>query len=328
MPSQRTRPRRRIALTVLALTAALTGVSVTGAQAGPSAAPVQITVEDVRSSVVPPASEGAPRDLLVAHEPFAVDVSFSAPISRSKSVTLQIDVSGGPAFTADSATRIVVAKGAIGGTFRSLALDAAANDVVLSVRAIAPAADVLTVAPGSSVQLQPRQALHVVRDVASLDLASFGLDARAGATVSKQGPGVACTATPEQPTCVDLVLPASAGNGDQVLFSTGVCGASVGCAPGRDLLQVLAVFELTKQNPATLIVKCDKTLCGVGPITGSVLQVSLAPDGALQPARACSRKGEIDQRLETCVDYVQSKRDGSGDTHLYWLVPRDARMSF
>jgi hypothetical protein len=36
----------------------------------------------------------------------------------------------------------------------------------------------------------------------------------------------------------------------------------------------------------------------------------------------------IDPGLETCVDYVQSRRDGSGDTHLYWLVPRDARMSF
>jgi hypothetical protein len=26
-----------------------------------------------------------------------------------------------------------------------------------------------------------------------------------------------------------------------------------------------------------------------------------------------------------CVDYVQSKRDGSGDTHLYLLTDRDMR---
>jgi hypothetical protein len=278
---------------------------------------------DVRSSVVPPDSKGAPEDLLVAHEPFAVDVSFSAPISRTEAVTLEITAPGGPAFTAASATRIVVPKGAVTGSFQQLALAAAANDVVLSVRAVAPVSEVLTVVPGSSLQLEPRQALHVARDVAS-----FAIDARRGATVSVQGPGVPCTATPEQPTCVDLVLPASAGNGSRALFTTGVCSTSVGCQPGRDVLQVLAVFELPKDDPATLVVKCDKTLCGVGPIPGTVLKVSLAPDGALQPAPACSRKGLIDQRLETCVDYVQSKRDGSGDTHLYWLVPRDARMSF
>jgi hypothetical protein len=280
-------------------------------------------VEDLRSSVVPPGSPGAPEDLLVARERFAVDVSFSAPISVSKSVTLEITVSGGPAFTGASATRIVVPKGAVGGSFDQLALDAAANDVVLSVRAVAPARDVLTVVPGSTLQLEPRQALNVARDVAS-----FEIDASSGATVSKQGPGVPCTATPEQPTCVDLVLPASAGNGTRALFSTGVCSDSVGCEPGRDVLQVLAVFELPKDNPATLVVKCDKTLCGVGPLTGSVLKVSLASDGALRAAPACGAKGVIDSGTETCVDYVQSKRDGSGDTHLYWLVPRDARMSF
>ena len=323
MPARRT-TARLIALIVLALITALTGVSATGAQAGPPpTAPVQITVQDVRSSVVTPASLGAPADLLVARERFAVDVSFSAPISTGKSVTLEITVTGGPAFTAASVTRVVVPKGAVGGSFEQLALDAAANDVVLSVRAIAPERDVLTVVPGSSLQLRPVQALNVARDVASIPV-----DLSTGATVSKLGPGRACTATPEQPTCVDLVLPASAGNGDRALFSTGVCSASVGCQPGRDVLQVLAVFELPKQNPATLIVKCDKSLCGLGSIAGTVLKVSLAPDGPLGAAPPCSAKGVIDPGLETCVDYVQSRRDGSGDTHLYWLVPRDARMSF
>jgi hypothetical protein len=325
MSSRRTPRRRLIAWTALALATALTGVSATGAHAGQaSAAPVQITVEDIRSEVVPPGSEGAPEDVLVAHELFSVDVSFSAPISRVTSVTLEIGVTGGPAFTAASATRIVVPKGAVRGSFEQLAVNAAANDVVLSVRAIAPARDVRTVLPGSSLQLEPRQALHVARDFASIPIT----DARGGAIVSKQGLGAACTATPEQPTCVDLVLPPSAGNGDQVLFTTGVCSASVGCEPGRDVLQVLAVFELPKQDPATLVVKCDKTLCGVGSITDNVLKVSLAPVGALRAAPACSAKGVIDDGVETCVDYVQSRRDGSGDTHLYWLVPRDARMSF
>jgi hypothetical protein len=325
MPLSSTRQRRILAVTVLALTAALTAASTgVAAHAGPpTAAPVQITVQDVRSTVVPPRTDGAPEDLLVAGAPFAVDVSFSAPISTSASVTLQVEVTGGPAFTAASSTRTVVPRGAVRGSFGQLVLDRAANDVVLTVRAIAPVREVLGVVPGSSLQLRPAQALHVVRDVTSVPI-----DAAGGTTVSRQGPGVPCTATPEQPTCVDLVLPASNGNGDRALFTTGVCSESVGCEPGRDVLQVLAVFELSKQQPATLVVKCDKSLCGVGSIQSSVLKVSLAADGALRPAPACSAKGVIDEALETCVDYVQSRRDGSGDTHLYWLVPRDARMSF
>lgn len=327
MTSDRTPPARRrrqllVAPTLFAVAVALTGLSATDARAqlatGP---PVIITVNNVRSSVLPPPSAGAPADLLVAQEPFAVDVSFTAggipkPISEFKAVTLEVSAAGGPGFTATSVTRVVVPKGAVGGTFAQLTLDAAANGVVLSVTATAPAKDVLSVVPGSSSQL----------DVAK-DYVSFAFQGVGGATVSREGPAVPCTATAARTTCVDLVLPPSANNGTQALFSTGVCSASVGCEPGRDVLQVLAVFGLTKQAPATLIVKCDKSLCGGGAIAGNVLKVSTAPSGPLIAAPACSSKGVIDEGVESCVDYVQSRRDGSGDTYLYWLVTRDARMS-
>ena len=323
-PTTRPAPRPLFVLIAVALTAALAGVTVTAAQAGPTPTPpVTISVTDVQSSVVPPVTPGAPADLLVAGESFAVVVSFTdssgalTPISENKSVTLEVSATGGPSFTNVAATKLVVPKGALGGTFTGLALDRASNDVVLSVRATAPAREVTGVVAGVSATLP------VARDFASFKIAGVG-----GATVSKQGVGLPCTATPEQQTCVDLVLPASAGNGDQAFFSTGVCSASlIGCRPGVDVLQVLARFELPKTAPATMIVKCDKTLCGGGAIVDNVLKVSLAPVGPLGEAPPCATKGVIGADQETCVDYVQSKRDGSGDTHLYWLVPRDARMS-
>ena len=60
---------------------------------------------------------------------------------------------------------------------------------------------------------------------------------------------------------------------------------------------------------------------------GKTLYSSLSPNGALAATPACAAKGVIGADQQTCLDYVQSKRDGSGDTHLYWLVTRDARMS-
>ena len=103
--------------------------------------------------------------------------------------------------------------------------------------------------------------------------------------------------------------------------------ASVGCARGRDVLQVLAAFELPRSSPATLIVKCDKVLCAGGAIRNYAPKVSLAATGLLQPAPPCPSKGVVGVGQDFCVDFVQSKRDGSGDTYLFVLMVRDARMS-
>ena len=85
----------------------------------------------------------------------------------------------------------------------------------------------------------------------------------------------------------------------------------------------------TTSSPAIVIVKCDKTLCGGGPIRDlSVLWTLegngdlLAPDHRALP---CPAKGTMDKAGTPCVDYVQSKRDGSGDTHLYLLTDGDIR---
>lgn len=320
--STRHRPVRLLVLATALTVAAAVGLPVsTAAASKPAPSPVVITVTDVGSTVTTPDTRGAPDDFVVVGGPLSVDVAFTldgvpTPISDSRDVTLELSVVGS-SFAAGSTTSLVVSRGAVGGTFTGVVLAEAANDVVLTVRATAPANVVDGVAPADS------PVFDVARTFASVD----GFDGDAGVTVSQEGVGVPCTLAPDRLTCVDLVLPAIEGNGDVAFFSTGVCGGSVTCAADRDLLQVLAAFSLPKENPATLIVKCAKSLCGNGSIQSNVVKASVEPRGALTDAAPCSAKGVVDEGLDFCTDYVQSRRDGAGLTYLYLLMREDARMS-
>ena len=317
------RRRALLTLTPLVLLVPLLAPATTAQAAkAPAPPPVTLVVSDLRSSVQTPSTAGSPTDFIAVDKPFAVDVDFlvagvPTAISANRAVTLQVSAAvGSTSFSPASATSVTVAKGATSATFPGLVLTTAANGVALLVTATEPSSATQGVLPGRSPSF----------DVAR-DFAAFGIKGQAGASVSREGVDVECTATPARQTCVDLLLPASAGNGDLAFFSTGVCDASVGCDAGRDLLQVLAAFELPRSNPATFVVKCDKTLCGGGAIGSEVLKVSLAATGELQTATSCARKGVVDPEKDFCVDLVQSRRDAAGDTHLVLLMVRDARMS-
>jgi hypothetical protein len=83
----------------------------------------------------------------------------------------------------------------------------------------------------------------------------------------------------------------------------------------------------SKTSPATILMKCDKSLCGSGAIQSKTLSFSPNGNDGLRPAPACPAKLTIGGDQTACVDYVQSKRDGSGDTYLYLLFTEDARVS-
>jgi hypothetical protein len=142
------------------------------------------------------------------------------------------------------------------------------------------------------------------------------------------------TATREEPVCGFLSLPFGAQAG-QVVLSTGTCGsdqdAYAPCLKGKGVvLQVLAGMDdlgYGPTTPATLVVRCDKSLCGSGAIRNSSLNFSLDGNGNLGDVVACPAKGTLPGIGVPCLDYVQSKRDGSGDTHLYFLFDKDARVS-
>ncbi len=124
-------------------------------------------------------------------------------------------------------------------------------------------------------------------------------------------------------------------------MSLGACDATYakcGNRLGGSIVQVLADLTVpnpnpnraeidlyTKTSPATLILRCDTSLCETGAIQSIPVNYSLAGNGTLGPAPACPRKGTVGNNQDVCVDYVQSKRDGASDTILFLLFTRDLR---
>ena len=318
MPRTRTsrprRPRALVLLTALIAAAALV-VPTTGASASrpaPTPTAPKITVATVTNIVGLPQASGTPLVLIDADLLVAVTVTFVEGVYSTR---------------ADTPVVITANKGGLTPT-RALVLAGESSDTVTMKLGVANGV-VLTASPVDSKALRDlgagsSAAFDVVTDteLVTVDAGNEPL------VVTKSG--VACQPTPEVQTCVDVLLPRGLVSAN-VFFSTGSCDG-VNCSkPGLDVLQVLADIgdgRYTRTAPATLVVKCDKVLCGGGSIMGNVLRASLDPTGPLARVLACPAKGTIGSTQESCVDYVQSKRDGSGDTYLYWLVTRDARMSF
>jgi hypothetical protein len=140
-----------------------------------------------------------------------------------------------------------------------------------------------------------------------------------------------CTnATSANPVCGVLSLPYGASSG--VLLSLGACDTTYAACGSTKGAVVQALVDLSggsysKTSPATLVVKCDKTLCGGGSIQNVKLSFSLGGNTALGLADPCPAKNTIGPGQDACVDYVQSKRDNSSDTHLYLLFDHDMRTS-
>ena len=323
LPSLAARPARLlVTLTLLAAALATTNLPTTGAAAtgaSPAAAPVRVDL--AVTGLTLPVTPGSPDVLVATGVAFTVTATLRtaggapAAFSTRQDVNLALSVTAGATSLLAGSTTAVVQAGKSSTSFPGLVLGPA-NSVQLTVRATAPAKAAQQLAPGRTAPFD------VVKDFDSKSFSPGG-----GLTVSREGLGVACEATPARPTCADLRLPTSAETGGTAFFSTGVCDPAVGCPASRDVLQVLAAFRYERTNPATLIVKCDKSLCGGGGIPSKQLQVSLSPTGPLTTAPPCSSKGVVDVGLTHCVDYVQSKRAGSGDLHLYLLLLRDVRSS-
>ena len=328
MPRTRTsrppRPPALVLLTALIAAAALV-VPTTGASAGPAPtpAPPKITVTPVTNILDLPVAEGTPEVLIQANKAFPVTVVLVDGVySKTDDLSLTLTATNG-SFV--QTARVTIAAGASSTKDDLLPLRTAntvgtASRVVLTAQPVDRKAQ-RDLGSGSSVEFD------VVTDPKPVPLT---IEQRnQSLLVSKEGVGVPCqpTSDPGQQTCVDLVLPQ--GVDSNVFFATGACDGAVNCGKQGSLLQALAKIEgpYSKASPATLVVKCDKSLCGTGAIQRNVLYGSLAKTGPLASLPACPAKGTIGSTQESCVDYVQSKRDGSGDTYLYWLVTRDARTS-
>ena len=321
-------PRRRpfaLAL-VLSLVAALSGaVASTATAGGPS---VAITIDSITSSTAAPPGLPAgaqPYVLVTKDQSFVVTVNFKKangqPATFKTDVPLELSASAG---TQPPSTGVLL-KGQSTATLSST-VNVTANRVSLTVRATgAPAGDI---APGTSTAAQQFDVLSALRLTTSSPNFEQGIG----------GDGNCTLATEADPVCGTVVLPRGAaplagGDQSQVLLSLGACTGTddpyAKCNARGVVVQTLANLTglYPKNDPATVVMKCDKTLCGTGAIQSQFLNYSLLGDASLTKAEACPRKNTIGANQDACVDYVQSKRDGFGDTHLYLLLTRDARVS-
>jgi hypothetical protein len=147
----------------------------------------------------------------------------------------------------------------------------------------------------------------------------------------------ACAApTPSMPTCGFLLLHNGA-SGD-VLMSVGSCAGITSClkngATSAELVTATANLKDTegvplysKAAPATIILGCDKTLCGQGGVAKFPVAVDLNDSGTFTTLANCPAKGVVGADQEACVDSVQSTKDNAGDVYTYVLFVHDIRIT-
>jgi hypothetical protein len=317
------------------LAAAVGGVVTSTASAVSPTAPVKMVLTGIESATTAPAGtpNGAvPYVLVQAGGSFTVHVSFydatGAPTSFNTNTTLSISSNRGPLSPATG----TALKGATSADITT-SLGTAANQVQVTVKVASGQSKGLaatssdgtsgfTFIDGSQI---PDQRFDVLSELHTPTTVGVGGSSGIG------GDDDTCSnATAAKPVCGVLSLPFGATS--QVLLALGACDptyAACGSTKGA-VVQALADLSglgYSKTAPATLVVKCDKSLCGGGAISDVHLSFSLGGNTALGLADPCPAKNTVGAGQAACVDYVQSKRDNSGDTILYLLFDQDMRTS-
>jgi hypothetical protein len=321
-PMSRTTFLRRPVLALAAVSCVAAGL--VGGAAGTASAgtgPTEIVIDAVTSATSAPGGTptgAVPYVLVKAGQTFTVDVSF-------------YDSNGNPAFF-NNDTALTIASNRAG--LSTLSAIARKNETTahLTANMSIPVNQVsLTVAPTkpsiartvAADTTDPDQLFDVLTDL-RLETSAPGFDKGIG------GESDCTIATRADPVCGRVLLPQGSAS-PSVLLSLGACDLTyAGCGSTRgSVVQALADLtgHYTKSSPATIVVACDKTLCGTGSIQSKRLSFSLRGNTSLGAAPSCPAKNTIGAAQTACVDYVQSKRDGSGDTFLYFLFTEDARVS-
>jgi hypothetical protein len=261
--------------------------------------------------------------LLVQDQAFEVEVRVVDNRGRTTTVsdetTIALTASGPGALGTEGNKTAVIQPGGSSGTFAGLSYSPFDNDVVL------------TVSVQSGVQLLPDE---ITVDFA---LTAVGRDAEPEEPIVVTDQ--ACVApTPLVPICSQLLLPNGANNElggrSDVVLSIGSCDGLGSCrtAGGITALVATGVVDVAglyeKTSPATLVIACDKVLCGGTGVPKLDVIYTFDNDGPLNlTAPECQRKGVIGPTQKVCVDYVSSMRS-DGDLYLHLLFDDDLRGSF
>jgi len=332
LPLLTTTRRGRVAVVgCLLLVGAALVVGPTGAVAAPTLPPTHVAITSIvntTSGVTVPTTPGAPAALLRAGDTFNLTVTLqdknnaAAVVSSGQDTVITLTSSSPFVGTNQTPTAVVPAKGT-SATFTGLALAETTGDITLTATVTAGTTAALALTAGTAGPF------NLVTTITGVHIA----DKDKPLTVSSAGVNTPCAVDDPSvegsvQTCFELVAPL--GVSSDAVFSTGECRSQADCGSSEDLLQVIADLSgkgYDNKHPATVIVNCDKSLCGNGGVPSFVLQASLSGGGALSAAPGCKKKGVIDPGLAFCVDYVQSTRDNAGDLHLYLLIARDLRGS-
>ena len=224
-----------------------------------------------------------------------------------------------------------------GGAGNSLGQLAGTTSVTFSGQATAVAVGTTYTGYGNGVTLTA-SASPLTPGTSSIDVALF-------ATAQNSAPGqnttvnnAACTdATPQVPTCSTLILPNGA-NG-KITLSQGACNPFLTCLTGsqNQALLVDAKANLTdpatgkplytRNSPATVQLRCDKTLCGGGGTNSFPIAFEPTGSGTFQIAPACPSKGRIGANQTFCQDFTQNHRDNAGDLVAYVLFLDDLKTT-
>jgi len=177
----------------------------------------------------------------------------------------------------------------------------------------------------------------LTEDTITLDVQLLGYAKTLSPGVGDSVVNPACAdATPQQPICGSLLLPNGALG--RVLLAQGKCAGVTNCLGSPDAaLLVNGKANLqgedgsklyTNNRPATLVLKCDKTLCGGGGVTSFKPWIDLDGDNApFADAPPCPAKGKVGANQTFCFDTRQSTRDNAGDLIAYVLFVEDIRGS-
>ena len=264
-------------------------------------------------------TENSGLGLLVQGQEFEVDVrvvnNSGRPTTVKNETTITLAASGPGTLTGD--TEETIQANGSGATFSGLTYSPFDNDVALTV----------SVKSGDELS----------QDEITVDFARTATDADATPTVPLVVTDNACVApTPEVPICGQLLLPNGANNElggrSDVVLSIGSCEGLGNCRNTGGITALVATGALDieglydKTSPATLIIACDKVLCGGTGVPKLPVIYTFDNDGDLdQTAQACPRKGVIGPD-KACVDYVSSMR-ADGDLYLHLLFTHDVRGS-
>ena len=315
-----TSPRRhRAILILLACLGLALPLLVSQTASAASTAPARIVIDQIRSSTPPPTGTpggSVPYVLVGAGDSIFIDVSFydatGQPTSFNTDTTLTIASSKGT----PSPSTGVAPKGASSTTLTT-SLSTAVNQVAFTV-SVANKGAAKGVAPGTSSPAQLFDVVSQLRTEPSSPNFTQGIGGDTNCSI----------ATRSAPVCGIVILPNGAAS--NVLLSLGACDgtAYTTCGTRGSVVQTLFADGGRYSNtaPATLLMKCDKSLCGTGAIQRVPAYFSLGGNDALQLVPPCPGKNTVGAGQQMCVDYVQSQRDGSGDTYLYILFTHDARV--